>query len=652
MSSRSKLSLRNQIWRFRYERFLALRGVSIYLTLSFLFGLSYLILFFVHVSLFWALDFEWHSATSLAWHIFLEMLSPARLISIEDPSWIFKGLSVITTLVGIGFLSTLIAFMTASTTSIIHQFRRGSGPIPEKKHSLILGFDDRVFQIIKELNFSNLAKRALPVVVFSETDKQMMDENLSHWFNAPSKVRLSTARGELTNIHHLKRVNTEHARSVIILARCTQTASLKDKQASDIRVLQTIKAVYAAQDSSSRFPIVAEIFDKTRRELIVSLSPNIVSIDSNYLLASMLVQSALYPGLERVYSELLSFEMSEFYFYEVPPHKQFGELAFHFKDGIPIGIKDAQGQIEFIPAQERMTQEGEEVLLIARDDDYINFDETPLFHRIQPMRPPISYEVKPQRVLMIGWHYLAPSIFKACQLRLPRGSELTIAVHERPESLAHCLDITSEKIYIRHEPINPFSYQGLTSLEPFSFNTVILLSQSGQTETEEQMDADTLMLILLLKRLRDELPPEAIRARVVTQLFRPENTQLIHADDPVDFLITSNVATMLLTQLSEEVDLLKMYALLFDEDRFRFSLKPIELYIHDLSEPIFFLELFCSAQSQGEVCVGFRSVMPELAEPPYNGVLINPMKNKKYQFFSGDQVIVFSRTALDNASTV
>ena len=65
----------------------------------------------------------------------------------------------------------------------------------------------------------------------------------------------------INRIHQLNRINARYARSAIILARCTQAADLNEKQESDIRVIQTIKALYAVQDTKNRYPIVAEIFD-------------------------------------------------------------------------------------------------------------------------------------------------------------------------------------------------------------------------------------------------------------------------------------------------------------------------------------------------------------------------------------------------------
>ena len=630
---------------FRYERFLALNGSSIYLLLLAAYLAVYLVLLGLHLLALELVGEAWSGRHSVSWHVFLELLSPARVSNSPEPSALFKLLSVCTTLIGIGFLSTLIAYSTATTTNVIRNFRRGGGLVVESGHTLILGFDGRVVDILRELRFSNQTKRALPVVVLAERDKQEMDTRLSHWLSSSRRVRLSTARGEPSRPADLRRVNAREARSAIILGRCDHTASAKERQASDVFVLQTIKALYASQDPARRFPIVAEIFDPNRRELISGLDPKIIAVDSNRFLASILVQSALAPGLERVYRELLSFEMSEVYFYRAPVDQPFGELVFHFEDGIPIGYKALDGQIHLLPPDDHLTLEGEEVLLIASDDNNIHFSPSRLFFpkyrgSLVEERPPA-----PQRILIVGWHYLGPQIFEECLRRLPPSSELTVMVPERPESLARCLSRATPlgaEVLVRHLPANPFSRLELEAIEPFSYDTVILLSQSGLTETEEQMDADTLMLTLLLRRIREALPPERVRARLVTQLFRPETAQLIQAEDGVDFVQTSQVATSLFTQLSEEEDLLRTYDQLFLRRRVALGLKPIELYLppEDLGRPVRFVDLLGAAQSHHEVCVGVKCADPSIAEDPYFGVFVNPPKERAFLLSPGDQVVV------------
>jgi hypothetical protein len=255
-------------------------------------------------------------------------------------------------------------------------------------------------------------------------------------------------------------------------------------------------------------------------------------------------------------------------------------------------------------------------------------------------------QMSPQSVLIVGWHYLAPAILRECANRLPKGSTVTVVISEGIKSLEESLNLfgTSSKLRLIWERRDPFTMEDMEYIDPFQYDTVILLSRGGQIESEDQMDADTLMLVMLLRRLRDQQLGRPFKSKVITQLFRPENAQLINNsdpehDDPVHCALTSRISTMLFTQLSEENDMAQTYHLLFGTGQVEVAFCPILDYTEDL-KGISFPDLYLSALGQGEICIGFKSSMPEIQGEPLEGVLINPPKNRTYDFFEEDCLIL------------
>jgi ion channel POLLUX/CASTOR len=639
------------IWdriQFRYERFLTLRGSFIFLNLLFIFIIAYLFLLSLHTLL---INDTWQASLgeeSLRWHVFLEMLTPSRLSVLKSPPLTLLILSVFTTFVGFGFYSLLIAYASTKTQETLNFFRSGLGPVIEEKHTLILGFDDRLPRLIQELNYSNHRKKRHPIVIMADLDKGMMSQRLSAEIDAYTKVRVSLASGEPSRLNSLSRINAVAAKSAIVLARCSHTSSQVQRDASDVRVIQTVKALYASQKPNRRYPIVAEIFDPKRREMIDSIDETIVTYDSYELIASILVQSAISPGVERVYNELFSFEMSEFYFYDgVPVGTRFGDLIYHFQDGVPVGVQTSFKQLTMLPSPDYVFDEGDELLLIARDDQYIHYTSEVLYssRTLNSVEHPVV--IPSQRVLLIGWHYLAPAILRECCRRLPSGSTVTIVM---PDDSEHVNQLISnidgvESNTIIHEQRDPFTLDALEQVDPFKFDTVILLSRGDHIDSEEQMDADTLVLVLLLRRLRDKQIGRHITTRIVTQLFRPENEQLIDNhrpkhDDPVDFVLTSKTSTMLFTQLSEQGDMVKTYNILFGDCSYEIALCPILDYVTSCDGEISFIDLYISALKRGEVCIGFKSPMPEIQAPPYLGVYLNPPKQHQFPFTDSDELVL------------
>ena len=634
--------------QFRYERFLTLRGPAIFLNLLFIFFCAYLLLLSLH---FVFQDEQWAQSlgeTSIGWHVFLEMLSPARLSVLTSPPPTLLILSVLTTFVGFGFYSLLIAYASTKTQETLNFFRSGLGPVIEQNHTLILGFDERLHRLIKELNYSNHSKKRHPVVVMADLPKRQMDLKLSHEIQAFDRVKVYTSSGEPSRLQSLRRISARHAKSAIVLARCSHTSSRTMRDSSDVRVIQTVKALFAAQKSNARFPIVAEVFDPRRREMVASLDETIITYDSYEMIASILVQSAIFPGIERVYNELFSFEMSEFYFYEdVPSGSRFGDLIYHFIDGVPAGVQNASKQLTMLPSPDYIFDEGDELLLIARDDQYIKFNPTALFDS-RPLDSVEHPEVFPsQSLLIIGWHYLAPQILRECCRRLPLGSIVTVVMSEGEDHFHKTIqEIESAgRLKVIFEHRDPFILDELEHIDPFSYDTVILLSRGDHLESEEQMDADTLMLVLLLRRLRDKQIGRPKRTRIVTQLFRPENEQLIdnarpERDDPVDFVLTSKTSTMLFTQLSEDGDMVKTYNILFNDCSYEIALCPINDYTLSCEEPLRFIDLYVNALEKGEVCIGFKSEMAEISEEPYLGFYLNPPKDQVFPFSSDDLLVI------------
>ena len=637
--------------RFHYERFLAHRGFAIFINLVLLFFITYSVLLSLHLVFYRE---NWESSLepfSLSWHVFLEMISPARLSALHAPPFDLLFLSVLTTFVGVGFYSLLIAYASTKTREMLEFFRNGLGPVIEVNHTLILGFDNRVARLIKELNFSNYSRHAHPVVVMTNEPKTEVDQRLSREIQAYSNVRVSTTFGEPSRIQELMRINASQARSAIVLARCSQTASKSEKEASDVRVLQTVKALYATQDPCDRFPIVAEIFGEQRRDMIDSLGDAIVTFDSNGVLASILVQSAIFPGVERVYSELFSFEMSEFYFYQdIPEGALFGDLIRHFEDGVPVGVQNALGEVILMPSSDYVFAADDELLLIARDDQLINYSPEPLYDYHVLQSTPSDERVQSQDLLIIGWHYLAPAILRECSARLPKESSITIVMPRGAQKLEDHIEevVSMTNMKVTRDFSDPFKLQNLEKVDPYRFDTVLLLSRGGNAESETQMDADTLMLVLLLRRLRDKQIGRQITTRVVTQLFRSENEQLINNknpehDDPIHYVLTAQTATMLFTQLSEQGDMVKTYELLFKSGCWELSLCHIQDYtehLHDLS----FIDLYNSALCRGEICIGFTTQMTEFQAPPYHGMVLNPPKTLTYQFEDTDRLVIFRQT--------
>ena len=110
---------------------------------------------------------------------------------------------------------------------------------------------------------------------------------------------------------------------------------------------------------------------------------------------------------------------------------------------------------------------------------------------------------------------------------------------------------------------------------------------------------------------------------------------LVSPEDPVDFVLTSHIATMLFTQLSEEPDLVETYDHIFLRHQCRFLLKPLSSYFADdtqIPSSFTFMDLINMTHHHEEVCIGFKSNLAEFQKDPYYGVYLNPPKDQIFHF--------------------
>ena len=101
--------------------------------------------------------------------------------------------------------------------SKLAELRRGRSLVLEQNHTLILGFGDRIIEVIRELIEANESEPDAAIVILAEDDKEEMDNIIRDNILDFVTTRVITRSGIPTNINSLKKVQAEHARSVIIM---------------------------------------------------------------------------------------------------------------------------------------------------------------------------------------------------------------------------------------------------------------------------------------------------------------------------------------------------------------------------------------------------------------------------------------------------
>jgi hypothetical protein len=638
---------------YRFENFMARGGMSIFMSLLALFLLCFvfaILIRWIILLLFPGTDIVGNFFGHI-WKIFLAMTDPGNMGEDTESSAWLKFTIIVAGILGVVIFSMLIAFITTQLEGMIHRFRKGRSKVIEDGQTLILGWNERVIDIIRELIIANESESRASVVILADRDKEEMDDEVLTLIADTKTTRIVTRSGSTSTLANLHKVNAEQAKSAIVLASCGHGATDEEKRLSDARVIKTVLALIGCQGGSNEINIVAELFEESSRELVETFeSDRITTVDSWDILGKILVQTSRTSGLAVVYNEILSFDGGEMYFYnadwgQIP----FYQLLYHFPDGVIMGVRRADGSLELRPAKEAVVNPDDEVLILAEDNSTIQYQKEPV---ARPRDFPYTNKErkhKQERELILGWHSVASIVVSEYADYLLQGSTIDIVVN-RP-SLSIKADVerlkrANQKLKINLIDKNPMAWEDLVGIDPFHYDNVIILSQSEDDPSPERTDSETMVILLLMRKMLRDNPERHKGTKLITQVLNSENQELITQTNVDDFIISNKLITMIFAQLSEEPRIKQLYDDMFAEEGSEIYLKPVPLYFDTLPVQATFADILAQVCKRDEICLGVR--MGRLANDPGKnfGVKLNPPKDQAFTLSEFDSLVVLAENEL------
>lgn len=634
--------------RYRFENFMSSGGGAVFFSLFVLLLLSLFLTIGLR-KLLWSV-IPPDNGTTFADHVWttcLEIFDPGSLGEETSNPLIYKVLGFIAAMAGIMIFSMVIAFITTKLEEMFYSLRRGKSRVVESNHTLIIGWNERVIDIIDELTEANESERDACVVVLADADKEEMDDFLHKMLPDTRTTRVVTRSGSTSSLLDLKNVGAETARSAIILAEATDSSSPEEKHQSDIKTIKTVLALSTIQGGENKMNVAAEIFLDENRDLFATFeSDKIIPVKSQEILGKCLVQTTMSSGLEMVLSELLSFYGSEIYFYQADfDSVPFSELVYHFKDGIPLGIFRESGELILHAKKDDVLNKGDELIILGSDDSAIDYKKAALYKPSDHPFTPSRIERTRKRELILGWHSIAPIIISEFSDYLIEGSVIDIMFSDPSDAVQEVirgLQKAHDHIHINLIPSNPFSLDDLRAVQPYSYDNIVILSQDENDFTAERTDSDTLIILLLLRQIRKEIGEENAKSKIITQVLNTENQDLIFQSSVDDFIISTKLISTLLAQLSEEPRMNLLYTELFGEEGSEIYLKKASLYFDDLPAEVTFADMVCAAQKRGEICLGVQVAATSGSADSNFGITLNPAKDAKYKLTGRDCLVVLA----------
>ena len=632
---------------YRFDNFMARGGRSIFLSLLAVFLVVLIVLVLLRLLL--ELFVPEASDSGLGWSTFvtfLQLTDPGSMSEDSVSSGWYRAVAIAAGVAGIILLAALIAFITAEVDRRLHDLRKGHSQVVESNHTLVLGWEEqRVTEIVRELIIANESLDRRAVVILADHDKEYMDDFLAMAIPDTRTTTLVTRTGVPSSVVNLHLVSVDTASSAIVLAGCTESAPLAAKEESDARVVKTLLALQSQAGTQGDLHTVVEVFDPNVRSLLTEISKDhVVALDTRDFLSRILVQTSRSVGLSVVYDELLSFDRNELYFLTGPfGGLSFGEAIFRYPQAIPIGVLGTDGGLVLNPRGDRVLGSEDQLLVIAEDDSTITFSD-------RPVARPTGGSPAGGRMAKVGEKYLivgntpkSPVVLSELSKYVEDGSTVDIIPRghrpldgeewEATRNSAPGLQVSR----VDRDPLNPDTW---ASMEPSSYNSIILLSEGDEHRSPDQIDAETILILLLIRQSLERTGAAA--TTVITELVESENQALAASTGVNDFVISSRLVSMLLAQISEEPQIHRAYQRLFDEEGSEIYLKPASLYIADLPAEVAFADLIGVALQRDEICIGYKITAEEGLADRNCGITLAPPKDRRVVLGPDDQLVVLA----------
>jgi len=544
-----------------------------------------------------------------------------------DTNWTWLALSLLTTLFGVLVVASLIGVVGAAFDDKITELRKGKSNVLESGHTVIVGWNSKVFTIISELVNANESERRPVIVVLADRDKLEMEEAIREKAGDTKNTKVICRSGNPLDQDELLRANPYAAKSIIVLG---------DEDSSDPDSM-TIKTTLALSNHPRRptgaISIVGEVRDPSNLEAARLVGKDearwVLPLE---MISKLTVQTCRQSGLSTVYSELLRFEGDEIYFTDQAELAglTYLECQMRFASSTVIGVATADGPV-VNPAPERVLNAGEQLIVIAEDDSTITITPAgvPDLSKVTGVG---KDESKPERTLILGSNSQLPLMLGEFNEYVAPGSVVTVVSnHPLPELGTH----THFMIDARDGDTS--DRRTLSALEPGSYDHVLVLAYRDHLEAEAA-DAKTLVTLLLLREIADA---SDLDLNIVSEMLDDRNRKLAEVTKADDFIVSDNLMSLMMSQISENPELGALYNGLFAAEGAEVYLRPVEWYVA-LDTPVDFYTVAAGAAQRGETAIGFRDVTPTGAGDGQAAIRINPPKAEPHTYSAGDRIIVFA----------
>jgi len=527
-------------------------------------------------------------------------------------AWGFRMVMLVVTIGGIFIFSTLIGILSSGLQAKIDEMRKGRSKVLETNHTLILGWSSKIYSIISELIVANESERKSSIVILADKDKVWMEDELNSQIKDFKRTRIICRTGNPIDLNDLAISSPNEAKSIIILG--------PEEVNHDLHIIKVVLALTNHPNrKASKYHIVSEIKDITNMEAADLVGGDeAVYIYSANLIARVTAQTCRQSGLSIVYTELLDFDGAEIYFKAFPElaGKTFKESLFMFDNSAIIGYMNKDGIVEINPNSDKILESGDTLISVVEDDSvFVTTPNSIAKPDLSLIVNRIKEEPKEEKNLIIGWNYNGATIIQELDNYVSKNSEVVVLAEiEHADEMFAELQETLKNQKISFIPGKTTDRQTLNNLAIQSFSDIIILAYPF--ENIQESDAKTLITLLHLRSISEKVGKNF---KIVSEMLDIKNRELAEVTKADDYIISDKIASLMISQLSENKHLKKVFDILFSSNGSEIYLKPASDYV-TLNKEMDFYTILESAAQKNEIAIGYRIIKYERnPEKAYEG---------------------------------
>ncbi|MEE0133524.1 MAG: hypothetical protein U0I22_06995 [Treponema sp.] len=567
-------------------------------------------------------DAEGAGVLSSIWFSLMHAID-AGTIAGDSGSFLFMLIMAIVTLCGLFITSMLIGVIGSGLEDKMNSLRKGRSQVLEQNHVIIFGFNENALNILRELILANENHKNSVVVVMDNQDKSEMEDTIAQRIQDTKTTRIICRTGSMDNLADVEICSPSTCRSIIINAE------------DDFMSVKAILACATILENSGNTEAYITALIRSEENVDAAKIAGKGRVEVFYFqnsIARIMAHTCRQPGMSSVFTNLLSFEGDEIYIEEIPSMagKTIAEANLYFPKSTLIGLVQ-DGMPKLNPPVATKIAPQDKLILIAQDDGVsIPTKEAGIVNK-SLFAPIASSSAILQKTLILGCNELLQQVVTELDCYLASNAPVIIAAleedlskNELPEQgqLKNvALDIRSCDIFQRS------CLEELLASKP---DNVLILTDSDN----EESDARTLLLLL---QLRDIAAKTGLKFSVTSEMRSVENQELAQVTKVTDFVVSSNITALMMTQISQAREQFVILDDLLSDDGSELYMKDAGRYVK-LGESVDFYTIGAAATQYGEIALGYK----KFRDDGEFDIVLNPSKSSTVILSKGDSLILLA----------